>query len=74
MLGIKLCLGLGLRLGLGMQYTAGMCVTAGVLFDFIHNPARIIGMRKVTFRVPMGCLGMGQIVGMLRVGNENVLR
>lgn len=36
--------------------------------QYIHNPAHIIGMQKVTFRVPVGRLGMWQIVGMLHVG------
>lgn len=44
-----------------------------VLLDFIHNPVRSIGTRKVVFRVPMEYLGMWQIVSILRLGSENDL-
>lgn len=56
---------LWLRLGLGLKYMAGTCVTGWsvILLDYIHNRARVIGTRKVTFSVPMGRLGMWQIVG-----------
>lgn len=48
---------LGIRLGL--EYTTGTCVTAGsvLLLDSIHNQARIMGTRKVTFSFPMERLG-----------------
>lgn len=58
-----------------MEYTAGTCVTTGsvILLDSIRNPARIMATWKITFRVPMGCLGTWQIVGMLHAGNEKGL-
>lgn len=76
MLWLRLGIRLLLRLGLGLEYMAGTCLSVGsvILLDFIPNLEHIIGMKKVTFRVPMGRLGTWQIVGMLCVRNEKTLQ
>lgn len=57
------------------ESTAGVCVTTGsvIRLDSIHNPERNIGTWEVTFRITMRPLRTWQIVGMLRIGNENAL-
>lgn len=54
---------------LGNMRTAGSIN----LLDSIHNPTRIIGTRKVSFRIPEECLGTRQIVGLLHGQSENNL-
>lgn len=54
---------------LGNMRTAGSIN----LLDSIHNPTRIIGTRKVSFRIPEERLGTRQIVGLLHGQSENNL-